>query len=41
MFIYSIENPSYTNPFDIDSTTGVITLVRKLDREMKKNYTVR
>ncbi|XP_028399940.1 protocadherin Fat 4-like isoform X2 [Dendronephthya gigantea] len=40
VFIYSIENPGYAIPFDIDPTSGVITLVRKLDRETHKNYTL-
>ena len=39
-FIYAIENPTQINPFVIDSLTGVITLVRKLDREMRENYTL-
>ncbi|CAB4019339.1 Protocadherin Fat 4, partial [Paramuricea clavata] len=40
VFIYSIENPGYVIPFDIDPTTGVITLVRELDRETHQNYTL-
>ena len=40
MFIYSIENPGYVLPFDIDPTTGVITVVRELDRETESSYIV-